>query len=113
MARPLGRRPRTAAVAVGAIVWGWAVAQRPDLLPGQITIDEAAAGRPTLLAVLVAMGIGALVLVPSLAYLFWLVLAGPPRQGPAPGDEPTSARCREPARATLAAVACVVIGAGP
>ena len=34
----------TAAVAVAAIVAGWGLAQRPELLPG-LTIDQAAAGR--------------------------------------------------------------------
>ena len=66
----------SAAVAVGAIVWGWAVAQSPDILPGQLSIEDAAAGRPTLVAVLVGMGAGAVILVPALAYLFRLTLAG-------------------------------------
>ncbi|HTI32081.1 MAG TPA: cytochrome d ubiquinol oxidase subunit II [Miltoncostaea sp.] len=66
----------TAAVAVGAILWGWVVAQHPAFLPGGPTIAEAAAGRPTLVAVLVATGLGALVLVPSLALLFRLFLSG-------------------------------------
>ena len=66
----------TAAVAVGAILWGWVVAQHPAFLPGGLSIDEAAAGRPTLVAVLVATGLGAIVLVPSLALLFRLFLTG-------------------------------------
>ena len=39
----------TAAIAVTAIVAGWGLAQRPELLPG-LTIDQAAAGRATLIA---------------------------------------------------------------
>jgi cytochrome d ubiquinol oxidase subunit II len=66
----------TAAVAVGAVLWGWVVAQHPELLPGELTIDQAAAGRPTLVAVLISVAVGALVLVPSLAYLFRLFLTG-------------------------------------
>jgi cytochrome d ubiquinol oxidase subunit II len=65
-----------AAAAVGAVVIGWGVAQRPDILPGALTIDRAAASRPTLVAVLVGVGIGALVLVPSLVWLFRLFLRG-------------------------------------
>lgn len=65
-----------AATAVTAVVIGWAVAQRPDLLPGQLTVAEAAAGRSTLTALLVGAAIGALVLVPSLVWLFRLALAG-------------------------------------
>jgi cytochrome d ubiquinol oxidase subunit II len=65
----------SAAVAVGTIVAGWALAQQPQLLPG-LTVDEAAAGDATLAAVLVTIGIGAVILVPSLALLFGLVLRG-------------------------------------
>lgn len=85
--RALGIARAAAAVAVGAIIWGWAVAQSPDLLPGHISIEDAAAGRPTLIAVLVSFGVGALVLVPSLAYLFRLVLDGRLAKDPTP-DEP-------------------------
>ncbi|WP_217915023.1 cytochrome d ubiquinol oxidase subunit II [Miltoncostaea marina] len=84
--RLLGLARVTGALAVAAVLWGWAVAQSPALLPGELTIDEAAAGRPTLLAVLVSSGIGALVLVPSLAYLFRLVLRGRLDKDPAPGS---------------------------
>jgi cytochrome bd ubiquinol oxidase subunit II len=65
----------SAAVSVAAIIAGWALAQRPTFLPG-LTIDEAAAGRSTLIALLVSVVIGALLLVPSLALLFGLVLRG-------------------------------------
>ncbi len=65
-----------AACAVGAIVAGWGIAQRPDILPGELTIADASAGRPTLVALLATAGIGALVLVPSLVWLFRLTLRG-------------------------------------
>jgi cytochrome bd-type quinol oxidase subunit 2 len=64
-----------ASAAVAAIVVGWALAQRPELLPG-LTVDEAAAGRPTLTATIVGVALGAVILVPSLALLFGLVLRG-------------------------------------
>jgi cytochrome d ubiquinol oxidase subunit II len=64
-----------AALAVAAIVAGWALAQRPRLLPG-LTIDQAAAPRATLVAIAVATGIGAVILVPSLVLLFGLFLGG-------------------------------------
>ncbi len=64
-----------ASAAVAAIVVGWALAQRPELLPG-LTVEEAAAGRPTLLATVVGVALGALVVVPSLVLLFGLVLRG-------------------------------------
>jgi cytochrome d ubiquinol oxidase subunit II len=65
----------TSAVAVAAIVAGWGVAQSPTFLPG-LTVEEAAAESSTLVALLVGLGVGALVLVPSLFVLFGLVLAG-------------------------------------
>lgn len=66
----------TAGVAVAAIVAGWAVAQRPYLLPGKLTIDRAAAGDATLTALLITLALGALVLIPSLILLYRLVLRG-------------------------------------
>ena len=61
--------------AVAAIVVGWALAQRPDLLPG-LTVEQAAADRSTLIATIVGVVVGAAVLVPSLILLFGLVLRG-------------------------------------
>ena len=73
------------AVAVAAVIAGWALAQRPELLPG-LTIDHAAAPRATLVATLVGLAVGSLILVPSLAVLFRMVLRGtfdePSRRGP-------------------------------
>jgi cytochrome d ubiquinol oxidase subunit II len=66
----------TAAVAVGSIVAGWALAQRPDILPGQLTLKDAAAGDATLIVLVVSVALGLLLVVPSLRYLFRLVLRG-------------------------------------
>jgi cytochrome bd ubiquinol oxidase subunit II len=65
----------SASIAVAAIIAGWALAQRPVFLEG-LTIDEAAASRSVLIAVIVAVGLGAVLLIPSLALLFGLVLRG-------------------------------------
>jgi cytochrome d ubiquinol oxidase subunit II len=65
----------SAAVAVGAVVAGWALAQRPQLLPG-LTVDEAAAGDATLITLLVSLAIGAVILIPSLVLLFGMVVRG-------------------------------------
>jgi cytochrome d ubiquinol oxidase subunit II len=65
----------SASIAVAAIIAGWALAQRPTFLKG-LTIDEAAAGRSSLIAVIVSMALGAVLLVPALALLFGLVLKG-------------------------------------
>jgi cytochrome d ubiquinol oxidase subunit II len=64
-----------AAVAVAAIIAGWALAQSPVFLDG-LTIQAAAAPRNTLVVVIVAVFAGGAVLFPSLALLFRLVLSG-------------------------------------
>jgi cytochrome bd ubiquinol oxidase subunit II len=65
----------SAALAVAAVIAGWAAAQSPFVLPG-LTVAEAAAGRSTLIATIVGVAVGAVVLVPSLAVLYSLVLRG-------------------------------------
>jgi len=65
----------SAAVAVAAVVAGWAVAQEPELLPG-LTVSQAAAGHDVLVAVLVSVAAGAVLLAPSLVFLFALTLRG-------------------------------------
>jgi cytochrome d ubiquinol oxidase subunit II len=66
----------TAATSVAAIVAGWALAQEPYLLPPDLTVRAAAAPDATLLALVVAAGIGLALLLPALAWLFRLALTG-------------------------------------
>jgi cytochrome d ubiquinol oxidase subunit II len=66
----------TAGAAVACVTVGWAAAQSPYLLPGRLTLQQAAAGDATLLAVVIAVAAGMLVLVPSLILLYRLVLRG-------------------------------------
>jgi cytochrome d ubiquinol oxidase subunit II len=66
----------SAALAVAAMTVGWALAQDPYILPGALTLDEAAASDTTLTALVVSVGLGMLVLVPSLWWLYRLVLRG-------------------------------------
>ncbi len=66
----------TVAVAVAAVVAGWALAQEPYLLPPELTVDEAAAPDSTLAAMLGVTAVGLLLLIPALTYLFRLVLRG-------------------------------------
>jgi cytochrome d ubiquinol oxidase subunit II len=70
-----GAARASAALAVAAVIAGWAAAQEPRVLPG-LTVQEAAAGRETLIATIVAVAVGAVVLVPSLGLLYSLVLRG-------------------------------------
>ncbi|HUR94480.1 MAG TPA: cytochrome d ubiquinol oxidase subunit II [Gemmatimonadales bacterium] len=76
-----GRRYHLARVAVGAqvslIIWGWAIAQYPFLVPPDFTIDGVAAPAVTLRLVLITLGLGIVVLVPSLLYMFRVFKAGP------------------------------------
>jgi cytochrome bd ubiquinol oxidase subunit II len=75
------RRYHLARVAVGLqvslILWGWALAQFPFLVPPDLTIDGAAAPAVTLRLVLITLGFGAAVLLPSLAYLFRVFKTAP------------------------------------
>jgi cytochrome d ubiquinol oxidase subunit II len=65
-----------AATAVAAITVGWALAQYPDLLPGALTVDQAAAPHATLVALLESVAVGLVVLVPSLVALYGLAARG-------------------------------------
>jgi cytochrome d ubiquinol oxidase subunit II len=99
----------SAAAAVAAVVVGWALAQRPDLLPG-LTIQEAAAGRDTLIATIVGVAGGAVILAPSLALLYGLVLRGrfDREAGEVEAAAPRRARRGRPSLVGLALVAGVV-----
>ncbi|MDQ3987745.1 MAG: cytochrome d ubiquinol oxidase subunit II [Actinomycetota bacterium] len=68
----------TAALAVIAVLCGWAAAQYPYVLPPLLTIQEAAAGHATLLAMLIALLVGGLIVIPALAYLYVLFQRSPP-----------------------------------
>jgi cytochrome bd ubiquinol oxidase subunit II len=105
----------TAALAVAAIIAGWAIAQQPTLLP-DLTVQEAAAPHDTLVAVLVAVAAGALLIFPSLAMLFGLVLGGLFDRPPAPGPPPTPAgdvlAASAPGLLLRTAGACLIVGTG-
>jgi cytochrome bd ubiquinol oxidase subunit II len=69
------RGPGTRALVVGAlaaVIFGWGVAQRPDILPGALTIDAAAAPSATLTGLLVVFGAAAVFVVPGLTLLLTL-----------------------------------------
>jgi cytochrome d ubiquinol oxidase subunit II len=97
-----------ASAAVAFVILGWALAQRPELLPG-LTVDEAAAGQTVLLATVVGVAIGALVLIPSLVLLFGLVLRGRFDEDAGDTDGLASNSQRRPTRMSLLTLA---VGAG-
>jgi cytochrome d ubiquinol oxidase subunit II len=66
-----------AGLQVSLIVWGWALAQYPYLLPPDFTVRSAAAPEATLRLVAWALAAGALVLLPSLWYLFRVFKTAP------------------------------------
>jgi cytochrome d ubiquinol oxidase subunit II len=65
-ARPL------AILAVATIIIGWGVAQWPYLLPTSLKVSQAAAPDPTLVTVLIVFAAAAVLIVPSLALLYYL-----------------------------------------
>jgi cytochrome d ubiquinol oxidase subunit II len=83
----------TAALAVAAVIAGWALAQRPLLLKG-LTVQQAAAPHDTLVLVVIAVLGGATILFPSLALLFRLVLRGRLDHGEGPATSASAAAHR-------------------
>jgi cytochrome d ubiquinol oxidase subunit II len=79
------RRYRLARVAVGLqvslIFWGWAMAQYPFLLPPNFTVSNSAAEASTLRLTLIALLVGAVILLPSLWYLFQIFKTVPADPG--------------------------------
>jgi cytochrome d ubiquinol oxidase subunit II len=106
----------SASVAVAAVIVGWALAQQPTILPG-LTVHQAASPRETLIAVTIAVVAGAVILFPSLAVLFSMVLRGgfdrerpaPPQAHASPADVLRVSRAGFLLRV---AIACLVAGFG-
>lgn len=59
-----------AAVAVGAVLWGWGAAQWPYLIVPDVTAEAAAAPEDTVRLVAIGFTVGGLLLAPSLLVLF-------------------------------------------
>jgi cytochrome d ubiquinol oxidase subunit II len=85
----------SAALAVAGITIGWGVAQHPALLPGRLTVAQAAAPHATLVALLASVAVGLAIIGPCLAALYRMALTG------AVGEryEPLGAGLRGSARA--------------
>ena len=68
---------RPAAVAaVVAVLWGWAVGEYPNILPGSATIEETAASAAVLWSMIGAFALAGLIAVPALVYLLALTERG-------------------------------------
>ena len=61
-----------AVVAVASVVFSWGAAQWPYLLPKSLTVSEAAAPTGTLIALLVAVALAAVTVLPGFALLYVL-----------------------------------------
>jgi cytochrome d ubiquinol oxidase subunit II len=77
----------TSSVAVATILIGWALGQYPYLLLPYLTIEEAARGEATLVAMTVVLILGSLLLAPALVFMF--VLFSRPESAPGRTDRPS------------------------
>ncbi|MBJ6800953.1 cytochrome d ubiquinol oxidase subunit II [Geomonas propionica] len=86
------RRYRLAQMTTGATVVltlaGFAAALHPDLIIQEMPLHAAAAPRSTLIAYLAVLPIGAVILVPSLWFLYWTFRGEPAPEIPPEGKEP-------------------------
>jgi len=65
-----GLEDLAAAAEVSFVLWGWLFAQYPYVIPPALTIREAAAPAVTLRLLAIGLAAGAIVLLPSLRYMF-------------------------------------------
>lgn len=65
-----------AAVALIAVTAGWLIAQRPYILPGRLTVADAAAPDGILRMMLICVALGLVILIPSLLLLYRSTLQG-------------------------------------
>ncbi len=72
--------PVVAGATVLAVIGAWAAAIYPDIVLPGVRIEDVAAGHATLEAVLIVLPVGALILVPSLVFLFWLFATAEPEE---------------------------------
>ncbi len=95
--RPRLVRP-LAAVAVAAVVFGWAIAQYPVFLPPHLTIAAAAAPGAALGAELVVVAIIVALVAPSFALLFYLAQRGSLGEAEITGEDMLARATGQPRR---------------
>ncbi|MCM3922686.1 cytochrome d ubiquinol oxidase subunit II [Frankia sp. AiPs1] len=61
-----------AGLAVAAMLWGWAIAQYPDLIVGQVTVEDAAAPSANIHAMIYAVVGGLVIVLPPMIVLYRL-----------------------------------------
>lgn len=77
----------SAAAQVSLILWGWALAQYPFIIPNTLTIRNAAAPSVTLKLLLIGLSGGAVILIPSLRYLFRMFAGRAAERSGASGEQ--------------------------
>jgi cytochrome bd ubiquinol oxidase subunit II len=82
----------TAAATVTAVMWAWATGQYPLVLPPRVTISEVQSTPAVLDATLVALAAGAVLLLPSLVWLYTLFQREEPVPSPTAGTPPDAPR---------------------
>jgi cytochrome d ubiquinol oxidase subunit II len=87
-----------AAGAVGAMVWGWGIAQSPYLLPQQLTISSGASSETTLTGVLIVFGMAVVLVLPAIGLLLGLVQKRMVEETAGPADALPVALPRERSR---------------
>jgi cytochrome d ubiquinol oxidase subunit II len=102
-----------AAVAVAAVIAGWALSRWPTILPG-LTVHQAAAGHDALVWVIAAVLGGGAILFPALGLLFRLAVTGRFRAAEieAPEGVRPGLRGVRPRLLARSAVACLIVGFG-
>jgi cytochrome d ubiquinol oxidase subunit II len=78
-----------AAGAVASVIWGWAIAQHPYLLPKELTISAGAAPSATLTGLLIVFGVAVLLVLPALGLLFTLAQRNLVEETSGPAPHPT------------------------
>jgi cytochrome d ubiquinol oxidase subunit II len=104
----------TAALAVAAVIGGWALARYPTLLPG-LSVHQAAASHDTLVTLVVAVVAGGLLLFPSLVLLFRLTLTGrfdPHADDAGAGRATAAGSALRPGLGARLAAALLIVGIG-
>lgn len=73
---------RVAAVAaVASVVLGWGVGQWPWLLVDEVEVEAGAGASATMWALVLTFGAAAVLVVPALAYLYWITQRDEPLEG--------------------------------
>ena len=91
------------ALSVAAVVAAWGLAQYPYLFPTSLGVAEAAAPDTSQLAEIVVIGMAAVLVVPSFAYLYWLQQHGRLEHDSASAQLRLAARAQERPPAPAAA----------